>query len=535
MERVSRILWGPTSENVFDAAWPFDHMVPRRKWRKDSRLDVFPSGARESLVTGRDFGLPCEIGWIPGYTPTDYASTPWSGPLGADAFLAWCEDGGTFRFVPDIAHPNVYADGCALVAPDGVEPRLEDDGTFRLSVTIIHPTIDLHLLMRGIIAEYVPGASLTDPIVHSFTRATVANFSDVDGNAAQAASGVLRDRHYIGATRVTLLEQARSNLLDNGSFESDTAGANANASTIASSSAFARYGTKSLKVTTTNVAFSGAYFLKRAGTRAAAAAGDRITSDVWVYAPAASVGKTIQLGLVWYDAGASTISVSTQTAVALVAGWNRLSLTATAPALTASLIPTVYTDAGQGVFDFYIDLVTLQVGYFATSEIPTSTVVASRNGEQLDLILPHGYKPGKYTILVRMLPEWPRGVTSSLGSATPQLALLQKSGGSPRIGIYLDEATSRLYGNVSDDAGTNVGDFGFAAAPAGSALVDLMLQVDDAALQGGFAINATPSLGSITNSSVGLFDRLTLYGYGHGVTLVRLAYGLQSYARMLTL
>jgi hypothetical protein len=530
MTRInSQILWGTSYLNVLRLGRPVYDVVTGRDPREGSEWAETTAGVRDSWIVGRDYTMDFSLRWIPdGGDGSTYA--PWSGPLGVQAFLDWARDSNTFRFVPDDTYPTAYVDGCYLADPFNGSGGLDALIRRTMQLRIINPTVDFQMALRGILLEYVPGASLTDPITHTVTRATVANYRDVDGNAAQAASGALRDKHYVGTVRTTLLEQARSNLLDNGDFESDIVGANANLSTIVSSSAFARYGTKSLKVTTTNVAFSGAYFTKRAGTRVVAAPADRITSDVWVYAPAASVGKTIQLSLVWYNAGAGVISTSTQTAAALVAGWNRYSYTATAPALTAFVTPTVYTDTGQGIFDFYIDLVTVQVGYFATSEIPTSTVVATRNADQLDLILPRGYKPGKYTMLIRMLPEWPRGVTTSIGSGTPTFALLQKSGGSPHVGIYLNESTSKLYGNVSDDSGTNMGDFGDTEAPAGSSVVDLVLQVDDAALRAGFAINATPSLGSITGNSTGLFDRLTLYGYGHGVTMVRLMSGLRSYA-----
>jgi hypothetical protein len=58
------------------------------------------------------------------------------------------------------------------------------------------------------ILRYTPGDSLTG---QSFTRASSATYMDVNGVMQTAASGVLRDAHYIGGIRHTLIEPTRTN------------------------------------------------------------------------------------------------------------------------------------------------------------------------------------------------------------------------------------------------------------------------------------------------------------------------------------
>lgn len=214
MEAVPRILWGPTNDNVLDVGWPLLDVVARRRWRPGSKLDVFPSGARESLVTGRDYAIACGIPWIPGQNAGDVAATPWSGPTGVEAFIAWCEDGGSFRFVPDINWPLAYVDGCHLDAPDQDTPQPEQDGTYKLPVTITHPTQDLHLLSRrGMFFEYMPGAWDREPSHFSFARASSAYQQLAPGTWLSAAANVVRERESEGSLRTTLLERAGANKL----------------------------------------------------------------------------------------------------------------------------------------------------------------------------------------------------------------------------------------------------------------------------------------------------------------------------------
>lgn len=61
------------------------------------------------------------------------------------------------------------------------------------------------------LALYRPGDVLPPGSV--YTRASPATFIDANGNVQNAASGVLRDGHYINGERTTLIEAARTNLL----------------------------------------------------------------------------------------------------------------------------------------------------------------------------------------------------------------------------------------------------------------------------------------------------------------------------------
>lgn len=143
-----------------------------------------------------------------------------------------------------------------------------------------------------------------------------------------------------------------SNQVSDRSFESGTGDASATAATIAQDATQHQTGTKSLKVTTTNVAGSG-FFL--GGTkRYTAVSGGVYTFAVSVTAPLA-VGKTIQLSIEWYDSTGTRISTSNQASFALSAVWATKNYQVTAPTGTVAATPTCYTDAIEGIFDFYAD------------------------------------------------------------------------------------------------------------------------------------------------------------------------------------
>lgn len=215
---TSQIRWGTGSENILRVRVLAD-LLADRPAREGSEWLKTPAGGADSWVVGRDYRLSCRIRWVPmGGDGSSY--TPWSGPTGVQAFLDWARDSNSFRFVPDSTYPSAYADGCYLTEPwaggMSLADILKDDGyraRQHLDLTIQHPTIDLHLLYRGLLFEYVPGASLTDPVAYTVTRASIARYHGASGVGAEATANTLRDRHYIAGVRGTLLEGGRVNLV----------------------------------------------------------------------------------------------------------------------------------------------------------------------------------------------------------------------------------------------------------------------------------------------------------------------------------
>lgn len=375
---IPLILWGTNFENVLQFGYPIDSPVTGRKPRDGSEFGQSASGIEDAWITGYDYELSADFRWIPDDQQTDPVASPWGGQTGVQAFLDWARQKNTFRYVPDKTVPDFYVDGCYLVEPLDSHGTLESDATRNLHLLIRNPSFDFALALRGIMFEYAPGASLTDPIVGTSTRAGTAWQLGKSGVYAAAATDVLRDRDYEAGVRGTRYDRAATNLIENGDYESDAVGSLANVSTVVRSTAFARSGAASLKVTTQNSSSSGAFIHNRAGTRIAATVGLDYVLSGWIYVPAASVGKTIKVRIEWWSSAPAFLSASEVTGIALVAGWQRVSATGLAPASTATADCFIGGDTAQGVWDFYIDVAQFETGKRPTSAIPTNTAAVTR-------------------------------------------------------------------------------------------------------------------------------------------------------------
>jgi hypothetical protein len=211
---AEQILWGTGFENIVDFDYPRALDTPRA-WRRPapgSARARNSAGVTDAAVYGYDYLLAGRARW--------FGRSDWDNPVGLQAFLDWAGQGNPFRFVPDKTVPDFYVDNCVLDTPfDEVEPSLEEaDGSQSIDVVIRNPTVSFGQALRGIMFEYAPGMSLTDPVAATFTRATAATRRGLPGTlvspvGASDASGVLRDRHYEGALRTTLLEAARTQLV----------------------------------------------------------------------------------------------------------------------------------------------------------------------------------------------------------------------------------------------------------------------------------------------------------------------------------
>jgi hypothetical protein len=217
----SRILWGVGLENPLDFAWAIDSFVPTRKPRAGSQRVAIAGAGYDTWVTGRDYHMAGVARYLEAATGTDPlgVASGWEAAAGVEEFLTWAGDGNQFTFVPDVVNaPDFTVPSCWLEDPFEPEPTPEEDGTLAQALRICNATVPFGQAMRGIMFEYAPGASLTDPVAATFTRATAATRRGLPGTlvspvGASDASGVLRDRHYEGSLRTTLLEAARTQLV----------------------------------------------------------------------------------------------------------------------------------------------------------------------------------------------------------------------------------------------------------------------------------------------------------------------------------
>lgn len=252
-----------------------------------------------------------------------------------------------------------------------------------------------------------------EEVAETVVRAAPARiYLDRDGIYRDAAANIPR-LHYppglvdqFGAPIGGLLaEHGRLNRIENGDYETDAVGSAATGgSSIARDATNVRHGSWALKVTTANAADSGVLYTKRDGSRMAATAARLHSKIVWVYAPAASVGKTLRLAFEWYDAGAGIISTSNGSNVALVAGWNRLIHTALAPALTVTVRTFIETNAAQGVFDFWVDLADFSESPYPIEPTPTNTGAVTPVSDDITVPIQLGLDID-FTIFLWTLPQ----------------------------------------------------------------------------------------------------------------------------------
>lgn len=206
------IRWGTGYDNALSFAHPavLDNQRSYRRPAPGSRRVRNRAGVTDAWIAKRDYVLKG--------TARHFKPAAWGG-LGLQDFLDWASEGSgnSFRFIPDNRYPNFYVDNCVLDEPfDDPEPQIEEsDGWQSIDIVIRQQAFDFTLARRGLMFEYAPGKSLTDPssMVATFSRASIAKRVGRDGILAEAAAASLRDRHFENtyASRVALLERTSTN------------------------------------------------------------------------------------------------------------------------------------------------------------------------------------------------------------------------------------------------------------------------------------------------------------------------------------
>lgn len=209
---ISQFAWGDGYENVVTMEIPLQRFVTDRPPRSGSRVVQLGSGVEDAFITGRDYRADVRVASVPQLFDLG-TDTPVSGSRSWQEFLDWARLKNAFRFIPDETYPGFYLPDCYLVEPMEGFGSLAPDGNRReFDLVIRNATYDFGPALRGIMLEYRPGG-LQDLL--TVTRATAANQIVKDQTLASVASGVLRDRHWIGGVRTALLEAARTQLATN--------------------------------------------------------------------------------------------------------------------------------------------------------------------------------------------------------------------------------------------------------------------------------------------------------------------------------
>lgn len=192
VERVFRILWGPTLENALDFAFPVVGEAPTFSRQPRTNSAMIPTGAAAlAVITGRHYRLKLNAKYFGG--PQNFGAT------GLQAFIDWAADANQFTLMPNIALPTLTVTGCYLEGPfTQLSPSQEKDGTQTLPLTILHPTVDLGIAWRGLFFEYVAGSSLTDPARLTYLRGSIGYEITPQGYLLSRPADVICDGHYPG-------------------------------------------------------------------------------------------------------------------------------------------------------------------------------------------------------------------------------------------------------------------------------------------------------------------------------------------------
>jgi hypothetical protein len=378
---ISKFLFGTGLESEIRIGFPlFDILTDREDGEGSDVIDV-PDGSFDTWRQNKMFTMDTEVRWIPDGPGTNPVQTQLSGPVSWEEFVDWARDGRAFRFQPDENVPDFFVDNTYLVEPRKGFGSLSSDIKRNVRLKLRNPAKSFHEALRGIMFEYAPGASLTDPVAATFTRSSVAHYVSKGLTVDEALANVLRDRHHEGTQRTTLLEASRQNALDNGSADTDAVGWNNNGLTSLTrvTTDSPAFGAGHMQAVVPNSGGVGPFIRLRSGANVVASVG-----QLWSGAIRAKTNSSspvsYHLRLDWYDS--TPTFLSSATAVISIDGtYRRFSVRGTAPASTAGVQLVCYTNGAQGIHTVWFDLAQLEQAAFESSDIPTNSATVTRNAD----------------------------------------------------------------------------------------------------------------------------------------------------------
>jgi hypothetical protein len=247
-------------------------------------------------------------------------------------------------------------DGGVLLAADTTNSQL--------TVTNLHST--------GVITgQNGPASVQLKSQLASATGLTLSGNEITDQKRSTATSGDGR----AAPDSSTGIWEATTNLVANGGFETNTTGwGGVNSTTIARSTARAKFGAASLKATE-----GGANLIETqtSSTVSGATAGRKFTVSCWVYAEGAVVGKAFRIYAI--ESGGATGESNTLTSITLAAGWQRVSHTHTVVQNDRTAIKNnPYVDASDPGAYIYLDGCQTEERGAATPYVETNGGTATR-------------------------------------------------------------------------------------------------------------------------------------------------------------
>lgn len=237
----------------------------------------------------------------------------------------------------------------------------------------------------------------------TFSRTSPATYTDANGVVQTAASGVLRDAHYVNGVRTTLLEQSRTNLLLR-SAEFDNASWTATNVTRPANAAVAPDGTSAADQLIETAA-SGTHFLNQGGSFTSGTAytssvylkkGTLATAPDWVAVSFGSVAFGSAYVHVNLTNGTLAAATNVTPTISVAgSGWYRVAITATATStVSSSQLVISFTNssgtgnplpsyAGSTTSDVYVWGAQSEVGSSVSSYIPTTSATSTRSNDYL--------------------------------------------------------------------------------------------------------------------------------------------------------
>lgn len=292
------------------------------------------------------------------------------------------------------------------------------------------------------IFRYAPGDSVAG-LGGTFARATSATYFDVNGVLQTASSGTLRDAHYLGGVRTTLIELAATNLVwscrdlrnavgkwtDSGSTTFDQTGIDGTANSCSEMNG------ASVTTSRTTAAVSGVY-----------------TMSAYVKKAVGSASGSLTLKM---DGAAGVATFLINNGDVSETAFTRFSFSATITSAQASLSLT-----GSVGTSWIIDYVQIEAGPVATSPILTGTgATTTRNADRLTFATT--FLPQQCTVAVAFVEQGTAQLPSnaglfSIGESTNEAILVQNDGSGHYRAIHRRAGDVTSTASVAPPMGTAV-------------------------------------------------------------------------------
>ncbi len=470
------ILWGYTSsglayQNTLLMGYVGYNVVTDRESRAGSQQLQAPSGVEDAWITGRDYTMTMEVRWIDDSPAASPSRAPVGGPLAWQDFLDYARAKNPFRFCPDASLPAAYVDGCYLMEPLLGFGKNQENLQRTMTLKLRNPTVDFIRALRGVLFEYAPGQDLMQPVAATFSRpdaTTCATYVDAAGMVRVVPANVLRDAHYIGGVRTTLLEDATTNLcLQSENFGTTwamgggTGTRTASALTCGTVSLDLLVDTDAVNQTVWSQAFvfngpfpaaKGVSVIVAAPTTAAAGG-----SYVQIYDTTASIER-LGATITW-SGGAPVVSMSSGTYLgteALANGCYRLLFATSACVADNHLVAVMPALVPNQTGNLYVGGVQIEDAAFPSSYIKTTTAQVRRASDALSL--PYSAAPQAMSLYVAYLEHHPvvdatNNITIGDGAA-PYLRIYRGGGN------YWRAAYNNGAGSTIEDPVTNQPSYG---------------------------------------------------------------------------